>query len=742
MKFVAFDVETHRIQPGLLAPPVVCASVYDGKDDALFYPYIADFWLETALQDDNTCIVGANIAYDFTCMLARAPHLAKLVFEKYKKGLVFDILIAEMLHAIAKGTLGIDPRTGAPFSKGVWYSLDTLSDWNLGVKDAKANDEYRLRYHELEGIPFEQWPVTARTYPIDDVRNTWRNALKQLGKDGAPKWQNLHDLPVQAFASFCLHLGATWGLRADRESVEILESTIKRLSAENDKKFWGLGFLRLNADGTYSENQSRVKKAVAIAYGSDPFSKCRALACLDGRIPTTTPKGQASTATCPQCDGTGLSLSLTVPRTDKGGIRLNADTLNESGDKLLTEYATSQENDKVAQTYLPFLKQAVEQPVTLKPSNPLETGRVSYRDPSQTFPRYVKPSLAKALKECNAPITGVRDCIVPRPGFVFFSNDYTGGELVTFAESCIHRVGFSEMGKALLSGIDVHSALAAQMLGIPYDEFIEWKDKKHGIAKAKLADLYRQAAKPENFGNPGGMGELRKVIQQRVQGPDTPHPSGPSLVLNDAGDFVPGYKGLRFCILTGAERCGEIKVQEWKKKPCPPLCLACLKAAEAGRNAWFARWSEARPYLAWHSKNSKERGYIEQIYSKRIRGGTEYTSESNGDFQALLGDIAKRALIRVVTEQYTEPSSPLWGSRVILFLHDELFGEAPEERGHEVSMRVNEIMVEEFRKGCPYHAKACKAEPTLMRRWRKEAKPVYKHGRLIPWEDRNQLLAA
>jgi len=30
-----------------------------------------------------------------------------------------------------------------------------------------------------------------------------------------------------------------------------------------------------------------------------------------------------------------------------------------------------------------------------------------------------------------------------------------------------------------------------------------------------------------------------------------------------------------------------------------------------------------------------------------------------------------------------------------------------------------------------------KASPALMRRWRKKAKPVYRNGVLIPWEDRD-----
>jgi hypothetical protein len=138
--------------------------------------------------------------------------------------------------------------------------------------------------------------------------------------------------------------------------------------------------------------------------------------------------------------------------------------------------------------------------------------------------------------------------------------------------------------------------------------------------------------------------------------------------------------------------------------------------------------------LRWHSDNVDNVGSVVQLYSKRVRGGTTFTSEANGDFQALLADIAGRALCRVSEEQHADPSSPLYGvSRGIVFAHDELFGECLEERGHEVCARIEAIMVEEFRQGCPNHQAACKAEPTLMKRWWKAAEAKHVDGRLVPW---------
>jgi hypothetical protein len=117
-----------------------------------------------------------------------------------------------------------------------------------------------------------------------------------------------------------------------------------------------------------------------------------------------------------------------------------------------------------------------------------------------------------------------------------------------------------------------------------------------------------------------------------------------------------------------------------------------------------------------------------------LRGGVDYGSGANNDFQMGLAIIAGRAQNRVSYEQDCDRSSPLYGSRSIVFAHDELLGECDEERGHEVCERVEEVMVEEFVRGCPNHAAACRAEPTLMVNWFKAAEPRYNEaGRLIPW---------
>ena len=148
---------------------------------------------------------------------------------------------------------------------------------------------------------------------------------------------------------------------------------------------------------------------------------------------------------------------------------------------------------------------------------------------------------------------------VPNTGYVLSSEDYFAGELITGAQSSKWICGFSDLGTTLLSKdvngnpIDVHAQLAATVLGTNYEEF-------YRLLKAKVRKYVdtRQASKPTIFGKPGGMGDPKIVATQRRQGPDTPHHTGTTMIEDENGDLVRGYKGLRFCILMGGDGpCGE-----------------------------------------------------------------------------------------------------------------------------------------------------------------------------------------
>ena len=130
MSLLSFDFETHKIQPGLLAPPVVCVSQAWRESSGAIDSSLLDReqGLESihAQLSTDVVYVGANVAYDFVCLLAARPQLMPLVWKAYEDGRVFDVLIAGTLDAIYDGRLTDD---GLFSSKGkkIWFCPNGLS---------------------------------------------------------------------------------------------------------------------------------------------------------------------------------------------------------------------------------------------------------------------------------------------------------------------------------------------------------------------------------------------------------------------------------------------------------------------------------------------------------------------------------------------------------------------------------------------------------------------------------------
>lgn len=113
------------------------------------------------------------------------------------------------------------------------------------------------------------------------------------------------------------------------------------------------------------------------------------------------------------------------------------------------------------------------------------------------------------------------------------------------------------------------------------------------------------------------------------------------------------------------------------------------------------------------------------------RAGLTYTSGANHWFQHLCAAGAKSALFHVAMACF-RPSGPLAGCRPWAFVHDEIVLECPEGRHQEAAKALETIMVECFSRYCP--DVPVRVEALAARRWSKDAKPVWKHGRLEVWE--------
>jgi hypothetical protein len=74
----------------------------------------------------------------------------------------------------------------------------------------------------------------------------------------------------------------------------------------------------------------------------------------------------------------------------------------------------------------------------------------------------------------------------------------------------------------------------------------------------------------------------------------------------------------------------------------------------------------------------------------------------------------------------------LYGSRPVVFAHDEVIAEVPVSTAHEAAHRLTTVMIEASK---PYLPNVrMNAAPALMRRWLKDAEAKYVDGRLVPWE--------
>lgn len=267
------------------------------------------------------------------------------------------------------------------------------------------------------------------------------------------------------------------------------------------------------------------------------------------------------------------------------------------------------------------------------------------------------------------------------------SVDYDGMELKSWAQVCLWTVGHSRMAQVLNSGLDPHTELGASLKGITKPEAYALLKAGGPLAKA-FKDAERQTGKIGNFGFQGGMGPATLRTQAR---------------------------------------------KEYKVHMTLPQAVNL-------RDKWKLEWPESVDYFAWvnsqlHGPRDQMRGTAVHFLSQRVRANIPYTVFCNTLFQGLTADAAKAAGFRLAYECYADTSSPLYGCRIVDFIHDEYLLEVHEEPelAHLAAYRQRDIMVEEAQR---YHPDIrVTAEPALMRRWSKNAKTVHRGGLLIPYED-------
>jgi len=427
------------------------------------------------------------------------------------------------------------------------------------------------------------------------------------------------DAEAQSRAAFAFRLMQTWGMRTDGERVSELR---RQLDDEYQTLFSRLreaGILRANG----TQNMDVTRKLLVAGY--------------PGTAPTT-PTGAVSTA---------------------------AEVLERCSDERVRDLVDYKKNQKVRTTFLPVVERGVNEPVCPQINPLVKNGRSSYRDPNlQNLPRD----------------GGIRECFVPRPGRLFVDVDYDTLEIRTLAQVLYTLLGGRTLRDAYQQDpdFDPHTRLAAQILGLSYDEALGLKRSGH----KRVRDM-RQMAKAANFGYPGGMA-ARTFVDYAAKSYDM--------------EITPS-KATRL------------------------------------REDWLASVPEMRRYFAMISAatDNGRLGQFKQLFSNRRRGGMYYTDMANGYWSGLAADGAKHALFSISRACYVDERSPLFGARPVVYIHDEFILEADEEAAPDVGEELARVAMEAMEKFTP--DVPSRASPCLMRRWYKGAETVRDaDGRLVPWE--------
>lgn len=634
-KIIAFDTETYLIQPGLMAPPLVCLQWGALGDESMGYGVVratsatheydyrivntgvmlkgdAVLWFKEQLTGPNV-LVGQNVAFDLAVMLAAAPELTPLVFDKLKRGEIRDTMVRQKL---------IDNAFGKMLDHAGAYSMASIfkREFSIEMGDIKSGEGegyWRKNYNQLDGIPLHKWPQDALKYAHDDGLHTFTLHEYQAQPKYADKGQVAGPEGVvneieQVKAAFSLHLMSVWGMRTEASAVHTLKH---KLTQQADDMFNVLIKTNLKddfpADKTAPDGGPlRTNKGKKYGTGNKKNLQWLINKAYNGYPPLTDP-------------------SKTYP---DGQISTSGDAIEAVQDfhPALKALAEGSKAKNHLNTFVKALEQGITTPVNPGYDVLKATGRTSSFSPNiQNFPR----------------AGGFRECFVARPGRAFVACDYSTIELRALAQVCLELVGHSAMAEALRAGADLHLELAAQMYHVTY-EYAEAaiNDKQH--PEYKKFKQARQLAKAANFGFPGGM--VATTFQEYVKG------YGVTLSPQDAVDL---------------------------------------------HNNWKKKWPEMQDYFnIIKAEVGYGEATIKQLGSGRQRGGAKYCAACNTYFQGMAADGAKEAMFLIAEECYAIPESVLFGSRPVAFIHDELLVEVPLDKVGEAAARIEALMIQGMQK--------------------------------------------
>ena len=732
-QLIAFDTETDLIK-GYEIPPLALAMASSGRQNVLIHPDDVGKFILTHPQADIVC---HNAAFDFWVidqhLSVRGETKASKVWTQFVVNRrLHDTMYLDVLLRLSRGNVA--SKKGGKEKIPTRNLAEVVREYT-GLEVSKE-DPYRLRFGELIGRDWAKVEPGFFEYAIKDTictlcayREMRERATEVMAAQGyttakKARYYIYHDASarfgllseaIQVEAAIALSSLSRNGLHTNLQRLEAAETAFREeFEPVIDE-------IRSKYPGVFPVDASGNPMLTASGLPQESHKK------LDEEL-------NAAVAEIREQTGT----DVIVPKTEKGGVSHALGLWEHLLDQhpFLKLWGAYKRRVNLKQFFEKLKRPVIHPEYTVL----VRTGRTSCSSPNmQQVPRD----------------DTFRQVIVPSPGHLLLTVDYSYAELVTLAAVCQARFGFSHLGDVIRKGIDPHCYTAAMLANVPLKEFMRWKQSDPGRFKSA-----RQKAKPVNFGVPGGMGPEALVnharslynVQMSLQQAKNFHHRLTTEIYPEIGRYLAddGLSQLaqrlnvsesvcrdRFCFrdMSPPKAAGTVRKivrgQPIKKdgQPYKPALVTKTwdNLKKINRNPTFATDLNAgvgSPQLA-------ARLFPNAVVTLtgRVRGNVEYTQQRNTPFQSLASDGAKRALWHLV----------LAGFRVVGFIHDEILIELPDQGDyvdHSVVKSVVKIMCDsmlEMTDNVPV-----KCEYTLSDRWSKNAELILDGDKVRPWRPLTQ----
>lgn len=468
---ISIDTETALATNDEPVPRLVCVQSYDGTHAVVEPAHRVDW--DRVVEALRTGFVGAMVPFDAFALWRARPALANEILDAFEHGRVWDVLTVEKM---------LSARVGDGRKR---FALDEVAKYRAGIVLDKANP-WRLKYAELIGREFADWPRDAYEYARDDAIAPYRVCQRQLQEPA------IDHVAEQARAHLALYRQTLIGIHTDREYVERLDVSLGERINRLARELLPSGLVRMEGKrkvrlvGTPAEAQRRMAE------------HCASI----GVTPRLTKKGEALRDAGQDVTGCLEYVSLDGKALHHAGIR---------DDHPLARFARWKSLRAHRSKNIPVFRRPIvrtrydEYKVTARTGSSAPQGKrkAATLEPwewcGSNLQNFARPDTLAILGFDEGE--GFRECLVPPPGHVFVISDYPQLELRTHAQALLRLFGWSRLAEILNDpSRDAHAETGSRILGIDPRAF-DKKNPQHARA--------RQLAKPANFGFPGGLGIAR-----------------------------------------------------------------------------------------------------------------------------------------------------------------------------------------------------------------------------------------